>query len=336
MWKYTMKIYNSAPPCRKTAGKVIKILFIFCLLPGSIAIAQEQPEITAAAAFDKSDITIGEKVTYTIGVEAPQDTKIDIPVIDPLITGAGFAIKDFGGGKPVKIGKNRLRKKQWYLLDTYITGAYRISPIIINYTLSDGTGGSTETTETFLEVRSVINEGETTEDIRDIKLPVIIPVSYRKLMVWSIIIFTLIIITAAGFLFYFKYRRFIIPQPPPLPPYVIALRELKKIRDMDLATEENIKKYYIGVSGIIRHYIEQRFSLHAPEQTTEEFLSALTAFTVLDRPQKTLLRDFLKHCDMVKFARYGPDREEIDGVYNTATKFVHETQPAVKPAAETG
>ena len=273
-------------------------------------------------------------MTYTISVEAPKGAQIDIPVIDPMITGAGFAIKDFGEEKPVKIKKNRIRKKQWYLLDTYITGAYQIPAITINYSLPDGGRGNAETKETFLEVNSVIKEGETAEDIRDIKAPVFIPVSYRKLIIWSIIIVILTIIIITGPLLYFKYRRLIIP--PPLPPYVIALRKLKKIRAMDLAAEENIKKYYAGVSGIIRHYIEQRFNLHAPEQTTEEFLSALTGFTILDPRQKILLRDFLKHCDMVKFARYGPNREEIDGVYNTAAKFVTETKSETETLVKTG
>ena len=30
------------------------------------------------------------------------------------------------------------------------------------------------------------------------------------------------------------------------------------------------KEFYERISGILRHYIEDRFDLHAPERTTEE------------------------------------------------------------------
>ena len=53
---------------------------------------------------------------------------------------------------------------------------------------------------------------------------------------------------------------------------------------------------------MLRHYIEDRFGLRAPEQTTEEFLAELRQKHVFGERQKDLLRAFLEHCDLVKFA----------------------------------
>ena len=43
-----------------------------------------------------------------------------------------------------------------------------------------------------------------------------------------------------------------------------------------------IKEFYQRISDILRHYIENRFGLHAPERTTEEFLVELKPSEVLD------------------------------------------------------
>ena len=41
-----------------------------------------------------------------------------------------------------------------------------------------------------------------------------------------------------------------------------------------------IKEFYERISNILRHYIEHRFDLHAPERTTEEFLYELNQLPV--------------------------------------------------------
>lgn len=297
-------------------------LFLLLLAISHSLLAEE---VTAEAGFDKATITIGEKVRYTITMEAPKDTKIEFPVIDSTLTSAGFAVRDFGEDNPVKVRKDKIRIKHWYLLDTYVTGAYNIPAVTVNYSLPDGTKGSASAKDVFLEVKSVIKEGEKAEDIKDIKGPADIKYSYKKFIIWSLIILFLVLIASIGIPLYLKYRHVIMPPPPPVPPHIIALSELRKIKGMNL----EIKEYYIGISGIVRHYIENRFNLHAPERTTEEFLSELAIADKLKEAHKGLLRDFLKHCDLVKFAQYGPTKEEIDGVYDTAKRFVEETKPQI-------
>lgn len=296
--------------------KIFLLLFLLAISHNLLA-----QEVTAEAGFDKAEITIGEKVRYIVTIEAPKDTEIEFPVIDSMLASTGFAIRDFGEEKPINISKDRVRIKHWYLLDTYVTGSYNIPAVNINYTLPGGEKGSASTKDVFLEVKSVIKEGEKAGDIRDIKGPVDIRYSYKKIIIRGLAILALILILAIGTPLFIRYRHSIKPPPPPVPPHIIALRELEKIK-----AEERVKEYYIGVSGIVRHYIENRFNLHAPERTTEEFLSELAGADTLNQTHKGLLRDFLKHCDMVKFARYGPTKDEIDGVYNTAKRFVEETK----------
>ena len=63
--------------------------------------------------------------------------------------------------------------------------------------------------------------------------------------------------------------------------------------------------------------------------TTEEFLSGLKNSDALQSGQKSLLRVFLSHCDMVKFARYSPGEGEIKSSYESAKKLVDQTKVTV-------
>ena len=60
--------------------------------------------------------------------------------------------------------------------------------------------------------------------------------------------------------------------------------------------------------------------------TTDEFLSNLKNTDLLRSEHKNLLRDFLSHCDMVKFARYHPEETETASSYESARNLVEQTK----------
>jgi hypothetical protein len=88
------------------------------------------------------------------------------------------------------------------------------------------------------------------------------------------------------------------------------------------------KEFYDDASLILRRYIEDRFGLHAPERTTEEFLNETRASAVLMDEDVRILRKFLSHCDMVKFAAVIPSTPEAEGVAATVREFVDRTKDA--------
>ena len=79
------------------------------------------------------------------------------------------------------------------------------------------------------------------------------------------------------------------------------------------------------MSGILRYYIEWRFGLRAPEQTTEEFLDAMLVAGGPIAAYRELLSAFLTHCDLVKFARHQPAASDMDNVLQRAREFVEQT-----------
>ena len=80
------------------------------------------------------------------------------------------------------------------------------------------------------------------------------------------------------------------------------------------------------ISNILRHYIEDRFDLRAPERTTEEFLIELQWSDDLGEPDKNDLGEFLTHCDLVKFAKHKPKTEQIQQTFDLVKNFIEKTK----------
>ena len=122
-----------------------------------------------------------------------------------------------------------------------------------------------------------------------------------------------------------------VPVPPPVPPHVRAKHKLQQA----LALIGQPKPFCTVVSDTVRSYLEERFTFRAPERTTEEFLHELQATNLLLPDQKDSLGEFLKQCDLVKFARYEPREAELHNLHDSAVRLVEETEPApVKAESE--
>ena len=97
-----------------------------------------------------------------------------------------------------------------------------------------------------------------------------------------------------------------------------------------IATLKGVTKRYreftAEVSDILRYYIEDRFGLRAPERTTEEFLVEAGAGLPVGAEQKDILKAFLVHCDLVKFAALEPSSEDVKRTFDTCRDFIDTTK----------
>jgi len=157
--------------------------------------------------------------------------------------------------------------------------------------------------------------------LRDIKPPVEIPNVWLWVAVGIAVLALLGL--AIGLTLYFALRKKQVLLPPPIPPHVRAKRKLQEA----LALIAEPKPFCTLVSDTLRFYLEERFTFRAPERTTEEFLYELQATDRLLPDQKESLGEFLKQCDLVKFARYEPRETELRDLHNSAVRLVEETEP---------
>jgi hypothetical protein len=147
-------------------------------------------------------------------------------------------------------------------------------------------------------------------------------------------------------LLWYLRRRARRPRPvqvaPPVAPHVRALQRLHRLREKQPATPDEVQAFYVEASAAVREYIEEQFSVRAPEMTTEEFLNAPQTARALQATHRTMLSEFLAHCDLVKFARHTPTEKDRERLLEAAARFVMETRTgelsemavAVAPAAE--
>ena len=123
-----------------------------------------------------------------------------------------------------------------------------------------------------------------------------------------------------------KHRETFIPTAPLIPPHVIALRALEFLNGKGLLEKDEYKPFYTELSFILRIYLEGRFNLNAPDETTEEIIEELSTSPELTGTQRNILQDFMRQADMVKFAKGHPDRTTMESAFGTTKQFVEQTK----------
>lgn len=114
-----------------------------------------------------------------------------------------------------------------------------------------------------------------------------------------------------------------------VPAHELALKALAALKSRGYMEEGKAELFYVELSAIVRLYLEQRFELHAPEQTTEEFIRSSSQSTALSQEHRQLTRDFLEQSDLVKFARFAPGQHDMQFALSAAERLVKETIPSV-------
>ena len=162
---------------------------------------------------------------------------------------------------------------------------------------------------------------QATNGLHDIKPPVAIPNPW--LWLWCFIAVSIVVAIVYLSIRAWLRNRGKVPAIPPVPAHVRAKQRLEEA----LALLDQPKPFCIAVSDTLRWYLEERFNFRAPERTTEEFLYELQSTNLLLPDQKDSLADFLKRCDLVKFARYEPREAELRDLHASALRLIEETEP---------
>jgi len=133
-----------------------------------------------------------------------------------------------------------------------------------------------------------------------------------------------------------KNRESIIPKAPPIPPHIAALKALEELKNKGLLEQGECNPFYTELSLILRTYLEGRFNLNAPDETTEEIVEEMSTSPELNGTQRNILQDFMRQADMVKFAKGHPDRTTMESAFDTTRQFVEETKVTEELAPQTG
>jgi hypothetical protein len=118
------------------------------------------------------------------------------------------------------------------------------------------------------------------------------------------------------------------PPPPPRPPWEVAIEDLLDVRHAELVQNGRHVEHYDRVSYIVRRYCGDRYGFDGLESTTREMLSVLRR-VVPPIPVLDEIERFLRHADLVKFARLTPTTEECNQALERGEEIVRRTVPFV-------
>ncbi len=281
---------------------------------------EAKPPITIKAEVNKHSVAIGDKIKYTITVSCGKDIEVEFPDFGKSLE--NFAIKDFGSSRKAFFSKQTITS--WYLLDTYVTGESTIPKTAIKYRQKGQTvWNEAEITEQKITVKSMLEKAGPSAGLRDIKNPVNLPQNFSRYFIIAMLILAAVLILSAVFLLKTKNAQGLSSLKPA---HEIAYEQLEALKKKDLVGQGKIKEFYIEISDITRHYIENRFNIKAPEMTTEEFFIKVKEHPQFQAGHKALLKEFLVFCDLVKFAKYSPSKQQIDSAFESAEKFIGQTK----------
>lgn len=296
---------------------------------GGIERKVERGPVSAIVRLDKAEVTIADRVNLSIEVRAKEDYEVELPPVGDKLE--QFGIADYRTSQPELVGTNEVVVRRTYVLEPFLSGDYAIKPFKVTFRQKSEAADvkhELETEEMTVKVKSLLPDKVRALKINDIVPPVRLPRVW-KTAVWVAVLLGAVLLAAiVAILAVLRTRRGRgSAAAQAIPPHELAYRRLQELVDDDLVGKGRTKLFYQRISDILRHYIEDRFGLHAPEETTEEFLHELGAGDTLVGEHKTLLKDFLLNCDMVKFAEHQPETAEIQGAFDSCKKFISETVP---------
>jgi hypothetical protein len=161
---------------------------------------------------------------------------------------------------------------------------------------------------------------QTQEDIRDIRGPKAMPA-------WPWVVTALLAAALVGALYAVRAMRRRRDRGDSGRSLSLSQRTLEQLESArPLMQPATAREFGIAASEAIRNYIEARFKIVATQRTTDEFLQAL-----LGGSNESLLRhrarleEFLRQCDLVKFAGTSLGAADLEALFQSARGFVLET-----------
>ena len=287
------------------------------------AVTREGP-VNATVTLAPAKPRLGDPMTLTLVVETEPGVSVEMPSFGDAL--GRFTIVDFAPrAETADDGGTRLSQR--YTLQATVSGRHRVPRLRLEFvddrpSRGDGEPRELLTDEIGFEVASVLPDGAAAGELRPVRgpLPELEGTWLERRWPW-LAGGAAVLAGAAGILAWLRRAAARVR----LTAFDRARARLARLRGQGLPGPERVDPWYVELSDIVRRYVEERFSLRAPELTTEEFLLEAGRSAELSPTHRDLLSDFLERCDRVKFARYSPGESESREALEVASRFLDES-----------
>ena len=300
---------------------------------GALPVSAQSTQVEMRMAVEPDTIYIGDPFTITLTATYPQDHFVVFPKVDPKWSNPNdedspvFEVRNQVSLPTVENGDGTLTSSIQIEAVLFTTGDIPTPELSVAIRKPDGQIVNRPVRP--IEVSVTPLELEEGEELKDIEPQAILPVP-PDLISFVQERSRLVILTAFGALglailaLYLWQRRLSSTRPDLSTPAEVALRELDRIAAMPLTSESDFKERYTLVSECLRNYLSSRFYVPAPELTTRQTLVELELSGRLDATVSPL-EGILEESDLVKFARFLPNRDDAVGIIDRSREFVRAT-----------
>ena len=304
----------------------LKYILLFLVSVSALNFSHAQ-QMKVSASLEKDSIWLGDQIKMILVAEYPSGTNLTFPALKDSL-GNGVEVLSRSARDSSKMGDGLLQMRQSFLITAFDSGPHPIAPFLfaMHSPMRTDTLRS-NSLRLFVKVPNV----DLKKGFADIKKPYGAPVTFKEIAPW---IMGIILLACIIFLILYAINRrrkniplFTLPAKPKLPPHVIALSELDKLKEEQLWQHDKVKDYYTRLTDIIRVYLEERYEVPAMEQTTHEILSQFKGeHSQIKGKLFSGLQKTLDTSDLVKFAKYMPLADENHFVLVNAYTLVEETK----------
>jgi hypothetical protein len=298
-----------------------KIVILFTLTLLSFPLFSQ----TFSIELDKDSMLIGDHFTLNMTLQLNGGEMGYFPqLVDSAMT------FDSIQAYPVDTIPNGIQQK--IVLTQFEAGIYEISQLPALVQRSNGTLDTLKSNTATLYVGGI--DVDTTQAFKPIKTVKSLPFPwkdfFKKLALWLIPILVILALIVWYILRKRDVKLFKEKPKTPIDYYHEAIDKLQTLENKKLWQNDQVKEYYLGLSEILREYLEGRFGIQAMESTTDEINNTL----ILQDKLKLKLREVLAQADLAKFAKFKPLGDENIRLMKQAKDFVRHTKPKLKVEEE--
>ncbi len=289
----------------------------------------EKGPVQITVSVDTDEISLAGMTEYTLEVKCEKGYTAELPAFNDRIFG-GLIVKDKFSSPKIYPDTMTTIISERYTLEPIVSGNFTIAPMLINFTEDNDTRVySLESKPIEIKVSSLLDTAGQIPAFRDSLEPLSLKRNYKKLF-RNIGIAAIIIIIAAGIILFYlkKKKKIVFTFKPKKSADEIAYEQLRELVELQLIEKGEYKEFYYRISFIFRLYLENRFSLKAPEQTTEEFIIDIYNRTLFEKDTQNILKEFMEFSDLVKYEKYKPEKTDIQKSFYIVKNFIEKTKEA--------
>lgn len=293
--------------------------------------------VNASVEIPDGPIQLGDPITVTLTVRAPEGVEVLMPAFGEFL--GQFAVLDYVPRTQTDSPGTQVHEQR-YTLQLTRSGKQRIPSILVEFIDLRPDKQRAPTGEDSYELITDILEFEVEAASADVgtdlaaPLPTLPPRAVLAPRTQIGLGIAALLVCAAALAIWWWRRRQRVPAGPSASE--AALLELRALAAQPCETPSEVEAFFVALSAVVRRYMENRFGVHAPELTTEEFLIAAQEARELPERERAFIGDFLSTADQVKFAGVRPSGAAARDALQQVETSINRTASEPRASASDG